>query len=79
MPGFVSPQGFLASILQTHARKHSRPVEELKFDFVVLEVSLDQQAIYAAHMADGRFEVRLTCSLGSMLKERVALSLWLFL
>jgi hypothetical protein len=30
---------------------------------VVLKVILNQEAIYAAHVANGQFEVRLTCSL----------------
>jgi hypothetical protein len=53
-------------------------VEELQFDFVVLEVTLNQEDIYAAHMANGQFEVRLLAVHGSMLKKRVTISLFFF-
>ncbi|PNF42619.1 hypothetical protein B7P43_G01295 [Cryptotermes secundus] len=57
LSGFFSPQGFLTGVLQTYARKHSHPVDELKFDFLVLKAVVNQDDIYAAHMANGQFEV----------------------
>ena len=62
LSGFFFPKAFLAGILQTHARKYNYPIDELKFDFVVLKVILDQENIYAAHIANEQHEVSFTCS-----------------
>jgi len=62
LSGFFFPKGFLAGILQTHARKYNYPIDELKLDFVVLKVILDQENIYAAHTGNQQHEVSFTCS-----------------
>ena len=44
LAGFFFPHGFITGVLQTYARKHSRPIDLLHFDFQVL-VSLDASNI----------------------------------
>lgn len=58
LSGFYFPRSFLTAVLQTHSRKYDLAIDELKFDFVVLEVILDQKDIYAAHMENDQCEVR---------------------
>ncbi|XP_034941913.1 dynein heavy chain 6, axonemal [Chelonus insularis] len=43
--GFSFPQGFITSILQTHARKYNIPIDLLKLDYVVMKVVLNQEVI----------------------------------
>ncbi len=44
LAGFFFPHGFMTGVLQTYARKTSRPIDLLHFEFVVLD-SLDAKSI----------------------------------
>ncbi|KAL7297685.1 hypothetical protein TKK_0009351 [Trichogramma kaykai] len=55
--GLSFPQGFITGILQTHARKHNIPIDQLKLDFAVTKVVLDQDDIEIAHKAANNKEV----------------------
>ena len=44
LAGFFFPHGFITGVLQTFARKHSRPIDLLHFEFQVL-ASLHAQSI----------------------------------
>jgi hypothetical protein len=44
LPGIFFPQGFLTGTLQVHARKYDLPIDELSFEFHVLDVFRDQAA-----------------------------------
>ena len=43
MPGIFFPQGFLTGTLQVHARKYDLPIDELSFEFRVLNNYRDQE------------------------------------
>ncbi|KAJ8943600.1 hypothetical protein NQ318_006602 [Aromia moschata] len=47
--GFYFPQGFLTGTLQTHARKYNLPIDELKFDFKLQPLVLNQEDIKQVH------------------------------
>ncbi|KAK9882719.1 hypothetical protein WA026_022770 [Henosepilachna vigintioctopunctata] len=54
LSGFYFPQGFLTGTLQTHARKYNLPIDQLKFEFVVQPVILEQEQIKMAHDEAGK-------------------------
>ncbi|XP_047348170.1 dynein axonemal heavy chain 6 [Vespa velutina] len=47
--GLSFPQGFITGILQTYARKYNTPIDQLKLDFDVTNVVLDQEDIETEH------------------------------
>ena len=48
------PQGFITGMLQTHARKYNIPIDQLKLDFAVSNIVLDQEDIEAVHKLKGK-------------------------
>lgn len=52
--GFYFPQGFLTGTLQTHARKYNLPIDQLKFDFNIYEVIIDQEEVKRVHDEEGK-------------------------
>lgn len=44
--GFYFPQSFLTGVLQTHARKKVLPIDALKIDFKILDITLIQQEFF---------------------------------
>ena len=53
LAGFFFPHGFMTGVLQTYARKHSRPIDLLQFEFEV-KASMDSTSIHKGP-ADGVF------------------------
>ncbi|XP_044766447.1 dynein axonemal heavy chain 6 [Coccinella septempunctata] len=54
LSGFFFPQGFLTGTLQTHARKYNLPIDQLKFDFFIQQVLIDQEVVKEAHDEAGK-------------------------
>ena len=54
LPGFFFPQGFLTGVLQTHARKHNTPIDQLKFDFIPQKDTVDQNSVKKTHDKYGK-------------------------
>lgn len=40
----------MTGALQTHARKHSLPIDKLTFDFKIMPNIVDQEEVYNAHL-----------------------------
>ena len=53
--GLFFPQSFLTGGLQTYARKHNLPIDFLRFDFEILNKTLDQKKIFEARQS-GAYE-----------------------
>ncbi|XP_066905836.1 dynein axonemal heavy chain 6 isoform X2 [Halyomorpha halys] len=52
--GFFFPQGFMTGVLQTYSRKYDFPIDELKIDFTVQNITLVQEEIYQYHQSTGK-------------------------
>ncbi|KAF5287317.1 hypothetical protein FQR65_LT02190 [Abscondita terminalis] len=52
LSGFYFTQGFLTGTLQTHARKYDLPIDQLKYEFAVQSMFIDQEVIREAHLSD---------------------------
>lgn len=64
--GLFFPQSFLTGTLQTHARLHNLPIDQLKIDFQVLDQTIVQADVYAGHCAK-KAEVSVWCLVASTL------------
>lgn len=58
LPGIYFPQGFLTGTLQVHARKYDLPIDELSFEFIVLDQYRDQES-YMERLKDVPFGKKL--------------------
>jgi hypothetical protein len=58
LPGIYFPQGFLTGTLQVHARKYDLPIDELSFEFHVLNQYRDQED-YQTRLKDVPFGKKL--------------------
>jgi dynein heavy chain len=61
--GMVFPQGFLTSLLQTHARNTGTPVDKLEFGVTVLTNRPSATATVGAHIDGPYLQVRVIFSL----------------